>query len=114
MSIPLNLKLKDGVEPSILLKYGFVPKYDECTGVIKKYVKRIPIDPNYHNNRHFSFVLYTEHTRRGIFRKRFFYEAWMSGFNWGSLCDKEALQLLYDLIKDGIVEPAEELKGGAE
>lgn len=43
MSYRMNLKLKDGVEPSVLVKYGFAPKYDENTGQIKKYEKEILI-----------------------------------------------------------------------
>ena len=35
----LNLKLKDGIEPSALVKYGFVPKYDEDTGEIICYLR---------------------------------------------------------------------------
>ena len=104
---PLNLKLKDGVDPSALLKFGFVPKYDEDTGEIKEYVKKIYIgDKNKEN--HFTFFLYTETSTTGIiFRRHFYYIAWMTGFHWNDLCEKEALQLLYDLIIDGIVEPSE-------
>lgn len=105
--IRLNLKLKDGVEPSVLLKYGFVPKYDEDTGEIKKYYKKIHIADKKPDEKYFSFVLYTKHILGGIFRRRFYYEAWMTGFYWDDLCHKEALQLFYDLIQDGIVEPAE-------
>lgn len=111
MSRPLNLKLKDGVEPSVLVKYGFVPKYDEDTGQVKEYVKKFSIEAEIWQRpakeNHFIFVLYTEQKKRGIFRRSFEYEAWMTGFQWDSLCKKEVLQLLYDLIIDGIVEPAE-------
>lgn len=103
MTKRLNLKLKDGVEPSVLLKYGFVPKYDEDTGEIKEYIKEIHME----GEQHFTFVLYTKHILGGIFRRSFYYEAWMSGFSWSNVCEKEALQLLYDLIINGIVEPAE-------
>ena len=103
----LNLKLKDGVEPSALVKYGFVPKYDEDTGEIKEYKKKIHIDGKNPDEKHFTFALYTKHIRGGIFRRSFYYEAWMSGFSWSNVCEKEALQLLYDLFIDGIVEPAE-------
>lgn len=99
----LNLKLKDGVEPSVLIEYGFVPKYDEDTGEIKAYIKEFPID----DEKYFTFVLYTKHILGGIFRRSFCYKAWMTGFNWSHICGKEALQLLYDLIIDGIVEPTE-------
>ena len=98
----LNLKLKDGVEPSALVKYGFVPKYDEDTGEIKEYIKKLQFE-----DKHFTFVLYTKHISGGIFRRSFYYRAWMTGFQWSSLCTREALQLLYDLIIDGIVEPAD-------
>jgi hypothetical protein len=32
----------------------------------------------------------------------------MTGWSWSSICEKEAMQLLYDLIIDGVVELAEE------
>lgn len=107
MSQRLNLKLKNGVAPSSLLKYGFVPKYDEDTGEIKEYIKKIHIDGKKPDEKHFTFILYTKHITR-LFRRDFYYESWMSGFYWSDVCEKEALQLLYDLIIDGIVEPADE------
>lgn len=103
----LNLKLKDGIEPSVLLKYGFAPKYDEDTGEIKEYTKKIHIDGKKPDEKYFTFVLYTKHILGGIFRRSFYYKAWMTGFSWSNVCEKEALQLLYDLIIDGIVEPAD-------
>ncbi len=105
MSEQLNFKLKDGVEPSILVKYGFVPKYDEDTGEIKEYIKKFYIDADKLGEKHFTFVLYTKHISGGLFRRRFYYKAWLSGFSWSDVCDKEAFQLLYDLIIDGVVEP---------
>lgn len=110
MTTKLNLKLKDGVEPSVLVKYGFVPKYDEDTGEIKEYKKKIHIEGKPPDEKHFTFVLYTKHIHH-LFRRDFYYEAWMSGFSWCNVCEKEALQLLYDLIIDGIVELEKE---GAE
>lgn len=106
MNCGLNLKLKDGVEPSVLLKYGFLPKYDEDTGKIKSYRKKIHIVGAYPEEQHFSFILYTKHIIK-MWRRRFEYEAWMTGFTWNGLCHKEVLQTLYDLIIDGIVVPAE-------
>lgn len=106
MSKRLNLKLKDGIEPSVLLKYGFLPKYDEDTGKIKEYRKKVHIFGKYPYEKHFTFVLYTKHIIRPL-RRNLYYEAWMSGFDWDGLCHKEALQTFYDLIIDGIVEPAE-------
>ena len=44
MSERLNIKLKGDVDASVLLKYGFVPKYDEDTGEIKEYRKKIYIE----------------------------------------------------------------------
>lgn len=108
MSELFNLKLKDGVEPSALVKYGFAPKYDEETGQIKKYVKEILISvgkSNIQEKHYFTFELYTDTS--SFWRRIFHYTAWMTGFQWASLCKKEAVQLLYDLIIDGIVEPAE-------
>ena len=110
MNRKLNLKLKDGVKPSVLLEYGFSPKYDEDTGEIIKYIKKIHIEGKYPEEKHFTFELYTNHIKGGIFRRTFYYDAWMSGFHWDGLCKKEALQLFYDLIIDGIVEPADEVK----
>lgn len=107
MSEYLNLKLKDEVEPSVLLKYGFVPKYDEDTGEIKEYKKKIHIEGKKPDEKYFTFALYTKHIMGGIFRRSFYYEAWMSAFSWSHICEKEALQLLYDLIRDGVVEPGE-------
>ena len=109
----LNLKLKDGVEPSVLVDYGFKPKYDVDTGEIKEYRKKIHIGGTNNDESHFTFILCTEYKKRGIFRRRFEYEAWMTMFSWGNMCQKEALQLLYDLIIDGIVEPAE-VEGGEQ
>ena len=114
MSERLNIKLKDGVEPSALVKYGFVPKYDEDTGEIKEYKKKIHIKGKEPDEKHFTFVLYTKHIMGGIFRRSFYYEAWMSGFSWSNVCEKEALRLLFDLITDGIIEIAETEKGGAK
>lgn len=106
MSYKMNLKLKDGVEPSVLVKYGFAPKYDEETGQIKKYVKEflISVEKNNRQERHhFTFEMYTDDSR--FFRRIFHYKAWMSVFQWEHFCHKETMQLLYDLIIDGIVEP---------
>jgi len=108
----LNLKLKNGVEPSVLVKYGFAPKYDEDTGEIKEYKKKIHIAGKKPDESYFTFVLCTKHIMGGIFRRRFYYEAWMSGFSWNNVCEKESLQLLYDLFVDGIVEPAPTAEGG--
>ena len=107
MSERLNIKLKDDVDASVLLKYGFVPKYDEDTGEIKEYRKKIYIEGKRLDEKYFTFVLYTNHIMGGLFRRSFYYEAWMSGFSWSNVCEKEALQLLYNLIVDGIVEIAE-------
>lgn len=107
MSRSLNLKLKDGVDPSVLVKYGFAPKYDEDTGAIKEYKKKIHIEGEGLDETYFTFVLYAGYKASGFFRRSFCYEAWMSGFCWSNLCEKEALQLVYDLIIDGIVEPTE-------
>lgn len=90
----------------MLIKYGFVPKYDEDTGEINAYKKKIHIDGEGSDESYFTFVL---RTKTGIFQKLFDYEAWMSMFEWTSVCKKEAMQLLYDLIIDGIVEPSNRL-----
>ena len=103
----LNLTLKEGIGASVLLKYGFAPKYDEDTGEIKEYRKKIHIEGAGQDEKHFTFVLYTKNILGGIFRRSFYYKAWMTGFSWDDICQKEALQLLYDLIIDGIVEPDE-------
>lgn len=103
----LNLKLKDDFQPAVLLNYGFVAKYDEDTGLIKEYVKKIHIAGEKPDEKHFTFKLNTLETQGGLFRRKFSYDAWMTGFSWSNVCEKEALQLLYDLITDGIVEPAD-------
>lgn len=107
MAKQLNFKLKDGVEPSVLLKYGFAPKYDENTGEVKEYINKIHIEGCGSHEKYFTFVFYTEYSKGGLFRKRFYYQAWMSGFNWNDLCTEEAAEVLYRLIIDGIIEPAE-------
>ena len=104
----LNIKLKDGLEPSVLLKYGFIPKYDEDTGKVKEYRKKIHIDGDERNEKYFTFVLNTRCINKGIFRRRFYCDAWMTMFSWSNICEKETMKLLYDLIVDGIVELAEE------
>lgn len=103
----LNLRLRKEIDPSILVKYGFTPKYDEDTGEVKEYIKKIHVSDTPPRDKYFTFVLETEHTKCSIFRRRFSYNAWMTGFCWNHVCEKEALQLLYNLIIDGIVEPAE-------
>ena len=100
----LNLKLKDGVEPNVLENFGFIPKYDENTGKIKLYQRKFVIDDG--SEKYFKFILYTENKHR-LFR-RFEYMAWMSGFNWSSTIDNNCMKMLYDLIINGIVEPADE------
>ena len=105
MSRHLNLQLKDGVGPKELLKYGFLPKYDEDTGEIKEYYRKFVID-NF-GERHFTFSLYPKSGGWFKWLKRFEYTAWMSGFNWGDVTTDECMKLLYDLIINGIVEPAE-------
>lgn len=100
----LNIKLKDNIEPSILLEYGFKPKYDEDTGDVKEFIKRFHISGEGYEETYFSFVLYPKHGGGGLFRKAFYYEAWMSGFKWNDLCDKNALAMLFDLITKGIIE----------
>ncbi|MBR3592171.1 MAG: hypothetical protein IKL46_04900 [Clostridia bacterium] len=101
MRIYLNLQLKDGIEPKELLKFGFVPKYDTDTGEIKEYYRKFWI--NEQEKRHFTFVLHRDwHSK--LF-KRFEYEAWMTGFNWSEVATPECMQMLYELIINGIVEP---------
>ena len=103
----LNLKLKDGIDPSVLLKYGFIPKYDEDSGKVKMYLRKIHIDGANRDEKHFTFELHSEQISQGhfLFRRTFTYQAWMSMYSWSDVCEKEAMQLLYDLIIDGIVEP---------
>lgn len=103
----LNLKLKDGVEPKELEKFGFVPKYDVNTGKIKEYQKEFIINPSRGDKKYFKFILYTE-TKYRWFR-RFEYEAWMSGFDWSDVTDDKCMKMLYDLILNGIVEPVDDV-----
>ena len=97
----LNLKLKDNVDENILLEYGFKPKYDVDTGEIIEYRNQIDID---NSNHYFTFVL-TSVTEKHWF-KIFRYDAWMTGFEWGHITNRECLELLFKLIKDDIVEIA--------
>ena len=102
MSYNLNLKLKENVDAEILLKYGFKPKYDVDTGKVIEYYRELKIDDN--KDRHFTFkVVVCEYNH---WFKHFFYDAWMSGFNWGDVTTKECLELLFQFIKDDIVEIA--------
>ena len=93
------LKIKDNVDLKELEKYGLKPKYDEDTGEIKGFIsernvcryifilpfkrKRIGFIKNYYNN----FVISDEFYFYGDYFSRHFDE-----------------DLLYDLIKDGLVE----------
>lgn len=103
----LNLQLKDGVEPSELLQFGFAPKYNEDTGEIKEYRREIVIDREsaVSEKKYFVFVVRKSWLRRGF--KRFEYDAWMTGFSWSDVATTECMQLLYDLFTKGIAEPAE-------
>ena len=101
----LNLKLKDGVEPKELEKFGFVPKYDVNTGEIKEYQREFVIDSRGADKKYFKFIVHTE-VRHSWFR-RFKYEAWMSGFDWSDVADDKCMKMLYDLIINGIVEPVD-------
>lgn len=105
MNYRLNLKLKENVSPEILLKYGFKPKYDIDTGEIIEYHRNIEID-NGKENRHFRFEVIA--CKKQYWFKHIFYDAWMSGFQWGDVTTKECLELLFQLIKDDIVEIAKE------
>lgn len=96
----LNLKLKDGIEPKELEKYGFVPKYDIDTGKVKEYQRKFAIDNN--KDKYFKFILHTE-TKLHWF-KRFEYESCMTGFNWSDAVNNDCMKMLYDLIINGIVE----------
>lgn len=93
------LKIKDNVDLKELEKYGLKPKYDEDTGEIKGFIsernvrrckfilpfkrKRIGFIKNYYNN----FVISDEFIFYNDYFSRYFDE-----------------DLLYDLIKDGLVE----------
>lgn len=101
----LNLKLKDGVEPKELEKFGFVPKYDVNTGEIKKYQRKFVIDSKAADEKYFTFIVHTEVRSRWF--RRFERKSWMSGFNWSDIADEQCMQMLYDLIINGIVEPVD-------
>ena len=75
------LKIKDNVDLKELEKYGLKPKYDEDTGEIKGFIK------NCHNN----FVISDEFYFYNDYFSRYFDE-----------------DLLYDLIKDGLVEKVDD------
>lgn len=100
----LNIKLKNGIEPSILLRYGFAPKYDENTGQIKEYTKKILVSAD-NEEQYFTFELHQNAS--GVLSRIFHYKAWMSVFNWGNVCSSEIMNLLFDLIIDGVIEPVE-------
>ena len=101
----LNLKLKDGVEPKELEKFGFIPKYDVNTGKVKEYQKEFVIDPNRNDKKYFKFIVYTE--EKLYWFRRIEYKAWMSGFDWSDVADEKCMKMLYDLIINGIVEPVD-------
>ncbi|MBE7092727.1 MAG: hypothetical protein E7365_06075 [Clostridiales bacterium] len=103
MSYGLNLKLKENVGAEILLNYGFKPKYDIDTGKIVSYCRKIEIDKR---EKHFTFSVVA--CKKQYWFKHIFYDAWMSGFDWDSFVRKECLELLFQLIKDDIVEMVKE------
>lgn len=95
-----NLKLKENINPEILLNYGFKPKYDVDTGKIIEYYRELKIDSG--KDRHFTFRVVA--CERNYWFKHFFYDVWMSGFDWENVTTKECLELLFQFIKDDIVE----------
>ena len=86
------LKLKNNVDLKELEKFGFKPKYDEDTGEIKKYVKRA-------QNNNFNIISFEKEQKLlGNYE--------MVNY-WGLYIEKvikETIDLLYDLIKAGLVE----------
>ena len=101
----LNLRLKDGVEPKELDRFGFVPKYDVNTGKVKEYQRKFIIDSKGANEKYFKFIVDTEVTHSWF--RRFKREAWMTGFSWSDVADEKCMKMLYDLIINGIVEPVD-------
>jgi hypothetical protein len=95
-----NLKLKENVNADILLNYGFKPKYDVDTGKVIEYYRTLKVDDSKY--RHFTFEVVA--CEKHFWFKHFFYDAWMSMFNWGDVTTKECLELLFSFIKDDIVE----------
>lgn len=102
MSYNFNLKLKENVDAEILLKYGFRPKYDVDTGEVIEYYRELDINNEKEKFFRFEVVAY----KKSHWFKHFFCKAWMSGFNWGDVTTKECLELLFQLIKDNVVEMA--------
>ena len=102
MSYRHNLKLKENVDAEVLLKYGFQPKYDVNTGKVIEYYRDFQIEKG--TDKHFKFEVVA--CKERYWFKQFYYDAWMSGFDWGDVTTKECLELLFQLIKDDIVEIA--------
>lgn len=96
----MNLKLKDGLNPNILEKYGFKPKYNCDTGEVEVY--GLKIDLNEGKQSFFSFELRNIQVKK-LFRQ-FSYGMWMTCCAWNNLVNNEFLAILFALIKDDIVE----------
>ena len=79
------LKIKDNVDLKELEKYGFKPKYDEDSGIINRYK---------HRNIEFVYVCINDRELVATDSK---YEE-----------QKPVNDLLYDLIKDDLVEKVKE------
>jgi hypothetical protein len=99
-----NLKLKENVNAEILLNYGFKPRYDVDTGEIVEYYRKFEIDNE--RSTYFTFHVFT--CKKRCWFKYLSFDAWMSGFDWSRLTTKECLELLFNLIRDDIVEMAGE------
>lgn len=95
------LKLKKGINPETLIKYGFKKKFDEDSGEVTDYYYQYSIDGK---QKHFTFWLKSY--------KPYFFKttAWMSGFDWDNLTSAEIMKLLFNLIKDDIIEVYEDKK----
>lgn len=96
----MNLKLKEGINPDILKKYGFKPKYNCDTGEVEKYILKIQTNKN--SDEYFKFEVF--HIGGTKLFSHLNYEAWLSGYTWGNLVNSEFLSILFSLIKDDIIE----------
>lgn len=92
------LKLKDDIDFKKLMKYGFKPKYDEDTGKIVKYILVYSNEIILAINK--SLITNTYAT---ILDNRAIWKIEIALGLTNSITD-EALDIIYEMIKDGIIE----------
>ena len=96
------LKIKDRVSIKILEGYGFKPKYDEDTGDITAYVYINKEQP------YFGLKASKQQKTIRVFKKAVFKKVRVEEWRINPHNDLFDIDMLYELIKLGIIEKVEE------